>query len=484
VTFPPVLDLDWGHLAPAISVLVTAVLTLLLALFQRDTRLAAGTALLGIGTAFVFNLAAFLGGTAGAASFGLRWHADAPALAFNFVILLGTAIAVLVSWDQLARLEMDHPEYFPLMLLSALGAMVMAAAGDLITLLLGLEILSLPVYVLSAWRPEARQSEEAGMKYFLLGAFGSAILVYGAALLYGASGTFVYEGVAAALASGGAVTLATLGAGLVLVGLSFKAAIVPFHQWSPDVYTGAPTPVVTFMSVVVKAAAFAALLRVVATVAPEVSPWLQTALAVAVAATLVVGNLAALVQRGVKRMLAYSAVAHAGYLGLAVLAPAHGGVEAAVWYLTAYALMNAGAFAVLSLVVDNNDRGDDIERFAGLGQTRPRLALALTVFLLSLGGIPPLAGFAGKVMVFSAAVEAGYLWLAVLGILTSVVALVYYFRVVAVMYFRRAEYPAPSFSSSATGVAIVAALAGTVLLGVMPGWWHDAVRLAQAGLGF
>lgn len=326
------------------------------------------------------------------------------------------------------------------------------------------------------------------MKYFLLGAFGSAVLIYGAALLYGASGSFVYEHVVAALAQGSVLSLATVGAALVLAGLGFKAALAPFHQWSPDVYTGAPTPVVTFMSVVVKAAAFAALIRVAAAIVPEVAPWLTTALAVSVAATMVIGNLGALMQRGVKRMLAYSAVAHAGYLGLAVLAPNHGGVEAAVWYLTAYALMNAGAFAVLSLMVDGNDRGDDIERFAGLGSTRPGLALALTVFLLSLGGIPPLAGFAGKVMVFQAAIEAGYLWLALLGILTSVVALVYYFRVVAAMYFRRPEYPAPAFRSQATDVAIAVAVGGTVLLGLLPGWWHDAVRgaavAAQTALGF
>lgn len=488
MSFPPVLDVDWGHLAPAITLLATAIVSLLIALFQRDSRLTAAVALLGVGTAFAFNLAVFLSDSAGGASFGLRYLADVPALAFNFVILVGTALSVLVSYDQLSRLDMEHPEYYPLMLLSALGAMVMAAAGDLITLLLGLEILSLPVYVLSAWRSGARQSEEAGMKYFLLGAFGSAILVYGSALLYGAAGTFVYEGVVMALAQGAVLSLATLGAGLVIAGLSFKAALAPFHQWAPDVYTGAPTTVTTFMSVVVKVGAFAALVRIVATVVPAVQPWLITAVAVSVALTLVVGNLAALVQRGVKRMLAYSAVAHAGYIGLAVLAPDHGGVEAAVWYLTAYTLMNAGAFAVLTLMVDKNDHGDDIERFAGLGHTRPGLAAAMTVFLLSLGGIPPLAGFAGKVMVFESTIAAGFVWLAVLGILTSVVALVYYFRVVAAMYFRKPEYEGPAFRSSATGIAIGAALVGTVLLGLLPGWWHDALRgatqAAQMALGF
>jgi len=475
VNLPPVVDVHWGQLAPAITLLATAVVTLLLALWQKDSRQVAATALLGIVTAFVFNLTAFLGEREALGSFGLRFLADTPALAFNFVLLLGAALAVLVSYDQLPRMHLDHPEYYPLMLLSTLGAMVMVAAGDLVTLVLGLEIMSLAVYVLSAWRTRSRQSEEAGMKYFLLGAFGSAILIYGMALTYGATGAFVYGDIVAALDGGGLPLLATLGGALVLAGLAFKASLAPFHQWAPDVYTGAPTIVTTFMTVVVKAAAFAAVLRLVATVLPQLSPWLLTALAVSVAATLVIGNLAALRQRGVKRMLAYSAVAHAGYLGLAVLGTGHGGVEAAIWYLTAYTLMNVGAFAVLTMVVDSSDQGDDIERFAGLGQERPWLAFALTFFLLSLGGIPPLAGFVGKVMVFQSAIDAGYLWLAVLGIVTSVIALVYYFRVVAVMYFRKPEYQPQSFRSAASSLAIGVAFAGTVLLGLLPGWWHGAL---------
>src|SRR5690606_35928207 len=255
-----------------------------------------------------FNLSAFLGEREALGSFGLRYLADTPALAFNFVLLLGATLAVLVAWDQLPRMHLDHPEYYPLLLLSTLGAMVMVAAGDLVTLVLGLEIMSLAVYVLSAWRSRARQSEEAGMKYFLLGAFGSAILIYGMALTYGATGSFVYSEIVSTLSAGGLPLLATLGGALVLAGLAFKASLAPFQQWAPDVYTGAPTIVTTFMSVVIKAAAFAAVIRLVAVVFPALSPWLLTALAVSVAATLVVGNLAALMQRGVKRMLAYSAV--------------------------------------------------------------------------------------------------------------------------------------------------------------------------------
>ncbi len=478
MTFPPVLDIDWSALAPAITLLVTAVGTLFFALFHRDSRHVAVTALLGVGTAFLFALSRFLD-PGPAASFGLRYYGDTWAMAFTFIILIGTAVAILVSYDQLRRQELERPEYYPLMLLSALGAVIMASAGDLITLVLGLEIMSLPVYVLAAWRTNDRQSEEAGMKYFLLGAFGSAMLIYGAALLYGAGGTFVYDGLVAALGGSELTILASLGGALVLVGLGFKASLAPFHQWAPDVYTGAPTPVVTFMSVVVKVGAFAALVRIVSTVFPQLAPWLMTALAIIVAATLIIGNLSALMQRGVKRILAYSAVAHAGYLGLALLAPEHGGASAAAFYLTAYTVMNAGAFAVLSLMTDANDRGDDLDRFAGLGRTRPWLAATLTLFLLSLGGIPPLAGFAGKVLVFQAAIEAGYVWLAVLGILTSVVALVYYFRIIAYMYFRESEYEPPRFASTATNLAIGVALAGTLLLGVFPGLWHDLLGVGQ-----
>lgn len=477
--FPPVLDINWSALAPAITLLITAVVTLFFALSQKDSRPVAGVAILGLATAFIFALVMFLSPEEHAASFGLRFYNDIPSQAFTFMVLIGTAIAVLVSYNQLARSGLEQPEYYPLMLLSALGAVIMASAGDLITLVLGLEIMSLAVYVLSAFRARDRQSEEAGMKYFLLGAFGSAMLIYGAALLYGAGGSFVYEQLAAVLSGGDLTLLATLGGALVLVGLGFKAALAPFHQWAPDVYTGAPTPVVTFMSVVVKVGAFAGLLRIITVLFPALSPWLLTALAVMVAATLIIGNFSALMQRGVKRILAYSAVAHAGYVGLALLAPEHGGVAAAAFYLTAYTVMNAGAFAVLSLMTDANDRGDGLERFAGLGRKRPFLALAMTLFLLSLGGIPPLVGFAGKVLVFQSVIEAGYIWLAVLGIVTSVVALVYYFRIIAYMYFRESEYELPVVPSGAAHIGIAIALAGTVLLGLFPGWWHDLLNVSQ-----
>lgn len=483
MTLPPTLDVNWAVLLPPLSLLFVASLGVIFALSQRDSRLTAGISLLGIATAAVFNLTLFMNGRLGElqTGFGLRYLADQPALAINFVILLGTTLAILMSYDYLERTGLDHPEYYPLILLGATGAMVMTAAGDLVTLLLGLEIMSLAVYVLSAWRQNSRESEEAGMKYFLLGAFASAFLIYGIAMTYGATGAFVYTDIAAALGADGfaQLPLATLGALLVLVGLGFKVALAPFHQWAPDVYTGAPTPVTAFMSVVVKAAAFAALLRVAALIFPGVLPLLTTLFAIMVALTLVVANFAALLQRGVKRMLAYSAVAHAGYLGLAVLAGGEIGVRAVSWYLLAYAFMNIGAFAVLSLVTDRNDRGDALERFAGLGRTRPGLAFTMTLFLLSLAGIPPLAGFTGKILVFQAAIEAGYLWLAILGIVTAVIAVVYYLRVVTYMYFREPEHDLPPVRSRAAGVTVLIAALGTVLLGLFPGWWYGALQVGR-----
>lgn len=480
MTFPLATDINWLTFSPPLVLLITAALALIWALYQQSSKPIAILSLLGLGVSAFFNVRLFVSDVA-PGTFNLQYLADTPALAFNFVILVGAAIAVLMSWDYLQRTGLEHPEYYPLLLLSTSGAMVMVAANHLIILVLGLEIMSLAVYVLSAWRQGARESEEAGMKYFLLGAFASAFFIYGIALMYGATGYFSYPQIANALFAEGfdQALLASLGGMMLLVGLGFKVAFAPFHQWVPDVYTGAPTSVTAFMSVVIKTAAFAALLRLAVSLFPALSPVLLQSLVVLVALTMIIGNFGALAQRGVKRMIAYSAVAHAGYLGLAVLAANEAGMRAAIFYLSAYTLMTAGAFAVLTLISDKNDHGDALERFAGLGRKRPFLAATLSIFLLSLAGIPPLAGFIGKILVFGAAIEAGYVWLAVLGILTSAVAVVYYFRVIALMYFREPEYEPLSTQSGATSIAITAAAIGTVLLGLWPGWWYGLLSVGQ-----
>jgi NADH-quinone oxidoreductase subunit N len=324
------------------------------------------------------------------------------------------------------------------------------------------------------------------MKYFLLGAFASAFAIYGIALTYGATGRFAFDAIAAAAAApdfaqGG---LLLLGAVFLLVGLGFKVAFAPFHQWAPDVYTGAPTPVTAFMSVVVKAAAVGALLRVTGAFAGAFDGALAEALpfilSLLVGATLVVGNFGALLQSGLKRLLAYSAVAHAGYLGLAVLAGGDEGVRAAAFYLLAYAFTGLLAFGALLALMDDDDRGDRLERLAGLGRRRPLLAVALAVALASLAGFPPFAGFIGKVVVFQAAIAAGHVALAVVGIVTSVVAVFYYARVVLGMFLHEGSAvaaPRPPLGRRAAA-AIALALAGVLALGLYPGGWLAALGAA------
>mgnify|MGYP001463698995 CR=1 FL=1 len=479
MTFPAAIDINWLQLSPLMTLIATASIALLYNLGDRDTRGGAGITVTGLILAGVFNYALMRESEGGPiTAFGGRLLADQLTTSLWFVIIVGAVLAILVAWNYIHNSEVGQPEYYPLLLLSASGAMVMVAAGDLITLLLGLEIMSLAVYVLSAFRlghgAPARQSQEAGMKYFLLGAFASAVMIYGIALLYGATGSFHYTGVHAAVTAPdfGLPVLAAVGGLLLLGGLAFKAAIFPLQQWAPDVYTGAPTPVTTFMSVVVKTAAFAALLRVGAGFLPEVSPAVIEVFSWLVGATMVIGNFGALAQQGIKRMLAYSSVAHAGYLGLAVLAASTDGFRAASWYLMAYTLMTAGAFAVLALVSRRDDTGDTLSHFAGLGRRQPGLALAMAIFMLSLAGIPPLAGFAGKLFVFSAAIGAGYVVLAVVGIVTSIVGVYYYFRVIKVMYFDQSSSEAlPGGIDVAGRLAIALAAVGTVVLGVFPAIW-------------
>lgn len=464
-------DINLLLLAPALLLLVSAAVSLLFALTTSSSRTVALVALAGVGLAFVANMNLLGYASSELSSFGGRYSGDSFSVGFSMVILLGTALAMLVAYDYLERHGLDYAEYYPLLLLSATGAIILASANDVIVLLLGLEIMSLAVYVLAAWRQNARRSEEAGMKYFLLGAFASAFLIYGIALLYGATGGFRFADISLGLATTSQPLLALLATLMITVGLGFKVALAPFHQWAPDVYTGAPTSVTAYMSVVVKTAAFAAFLKFASLALPHL-PMLASVLALLVALTMIIGNFGALVQQSVKRMLAYSAVAHAGYLGMALLVADANASQAILWYLLAYTLMNVGAFAVLTLVTDADDNGDTLERFAGLAKVRPRLAAAMALFMLSLAGIPPLAGFAGKLLVFQAAIQGGYIWLAVLGIITSVVALVYYIRVIQVMYLRDVAHEPFQLSSGATTLAITIAVVGTLLLGLVPNIWY------------
>lgn len=485
------ISVSWAALAAPATLLVTAAVALLVGVVRRDDAAAGPLTLVGLAVAGSFVVrdlwAVRVGELAHAVAFDARWRIDAPSAVVALAIVIGAALSTLVLWDRRKADRLDQIEVHPLILLASGGAMVMAYADDVLVLLLGLEILSLAVYALSAWRTADRSSEEAGMKYFLLGAFASAILVYGMALTYGATGAFDYAGIAAGL-QGAPGALGWLGATMIVAGLAFKVSLAPFHQWAPDVYTGAPMPVTTFMSVVVKAAAFAALVRIFHVAWPFALPSTYASLAVLVAVTLVVGNLGALMQGGVKRMLAYSAIAHAGYLGLAVLAAGIGsvGLSAVAWYALAYTFMNAGAFAVTSVVASAGETGargrlaDRFDAWRGLGRVDPGLASAMTLFMAGLAGFPLLAGFFGKVLVISAALEAGWTRLAVIAVLAAVVGVAYYFRLVYLMWFTRTtDDTATPSRSPATRVAIVMAAAGTVAMGLFPSAVYDLVHLSQ-----
>lgn len=481
---PSLEELNLIGALPAISLAAWAVILLILDLFIPKDRkqTTAWLAIGGIGFAFVANLLVF--NNNGDAFSGL-YRADAFTGMLNIAILGSAVLGILLSMDYLKRTGMERGEYYALMLFSAVGMMFMAGANDLIVIFVALELLSIPLYVLTAFRAPELKSEEGGMKYFILGAFSSAFFVYGAALIYGATGTTqlngIFDAIGAVVAGEGqGVTLLLLGSGLVLVGLGFKVAVVPFHTWTPDVYEGAPTPVTAFMSIGSKAAGFAALLRVMIVGLPtlvvqasDVTAAWQTTVWIIAAATLILGNFVALSQTNIKRLLAYSSIAHAGYILMAVAAAGTPGIgdaaaRSALVYIVAYMFTNIGAFAVALAVEKNDGTGTELKDFVGLSKSRPLLALMMAVFMLSLTGIPLTSGFIGKWFVFQATLDAGLVPLAIIGVLTSVVSAFYYIRVVATMYLSDGAGDRADGATPSVNWATYIAFAGTVLMGVLP----------------
>ncbi len=404
--------------------------------------------------------------------------ADNFAVAFNVILAITGILTVLLSVDYLRRIGHDRPEFYILMLLSLSGMMLMGMANDLILIFLALELLSIPLYIMAglAWpRPD---SEESAMKYFVLGAFSSAIFVFGIALTYGAAGTTSLPGIVAALEVGGISLLALAGAALILTGFGFKVAAAPFHMWTPDVYEGAPTVVTAFMSVGSKVGGFAALLRILIAALPALGETWTTAIAVLATLTLLVGNLLAIVQPNIKRMLGYSSIAHAGYILIAVAASARNpdGLSAALFYLFAYAFTNLGAFAVVVALEMREQEGVLLDDYKGLAKRYPWIAICMAFFMLSLTGIPPTGGFAAKFFVFRTAIEADLLWLTLVGVVTSVISGYYYLRVVFLMYMYDGEREMAL--QPALVAAVVVAAVATLLLGLMPGAWFDLARQA------
>lgn len=408
---------------------------------------------------------------------------DNYATFFNMIFLVAAALTILISDAYLQREGYPIGEYYPLILFCTAGAMWMASGTDMMTIFLGLEVLSIALYALAGLFRNNLGSNEAGLKYFLLGAFSTGFLLYGMALVYGVTGSTQITEIATFLGENTAnYQNPMMIAGMLLLGTGFlfKIAAAPFHMWTPDVYQGAPTPVTAFMSVAPKAAAFAALVRIfVISMEGMKADWTALLWVLAVL-TMIAGNFIALKQTNLKRMLAYSSIAHAGYALVGLVAANAVGISGILFYMLAYTFMNIGAFAILVLAGKKGEENLTLEGFSGFGFKRPFLGVAMTICLLSLMGIPPTAGFAGKFYIFAGAIKAGYVWLAVLGVLNSAVSLYYYLRVMVYMYFRD---PVEDFgwmqSNAPTMVSIVLALAGILILGVIPGTFMDLARMAS-----
>ena len=477
---------------------VVGVGALLLMMVEAFSRRPGGLAL---GAAMVlFAGAAFAGGVW---MFGVEHLPEAATLApwllvdrftlfFDMVLCLGGGLAALLAGGYLPEHNLDHGEFYSLILFATFGAMVLAGAGDALTLFLGLETMSIGAYALTAFRRSNPRSAEGALKYFLLGSFAAAILVYGFALVYGATGHTDLAGIGAAAQTGAAHNpLLVIGAVLVLVGVVFKVSAVPFHSWTPDAYEGAPTPATTFMAVAVKAGAFAMLLRVLvlafgdATWRSWASGWPPVIATLAVL-TMTVANLIAGRQESVKRMLAYSSIAHAGYALVGVTSmvrdPAEG-VSSVLFYLLAYTVSTAGAFGALILCGSRGKEAVTYDDLSGLGRRHPAAALAFTLFLLSLAGIPPTAGFFAKWFVFRAAIDGGLYWLSILGLVNSVIGAYYYLRVMVYMYMREPAAGAPVAVPMRSGYVTAALLVSAILvlvLGLTPTHYLD-VALSAAG---
>jgi NADH-quinone oxidoreductase subunit N len=460
---------DLLTILPLLVVIGWACVLLLVDLFIPRQRKGwtAGLAALGMIGSMAIAIARY--GNASQAFSGMVIE-DGFSIFMNVLALASGLIGVALAYDYLKRMSIERGEYYTLMMFSISGVMLMAMAGDLIIVFLALELLSIPLYVMAGIARPQSNSEEAALKYFLLGAFSTGFMVYGIALVFGATGSTSLSAIAAAAGNGSAnLALLSVGAGLLLIGLGFKVAAVPFHMWTPDVYQGAPSAVTAFMAVSAKVGGFAALLRVFTLAFPAIADKMMPVFWVLAVLTMIVGNVLAIVQNNVKRLLAYSSIAHAGYILMTLVLIGQkdlvgNAVSAALFYLMAYAFTNFGAWAVVIALEQAEGRGLEINDYAGLARKYPWLAAAMLVFMLSFIGVPPTLGFLGKFYLFSAVIQGGYVSLAIIGVLTSLISAYYYLRIVVVMYMQEGEPQArrEPWLMATTALAAV----GTLVLGL------------------
>ena len=408
-------------------------------------------------------------------------HVDPFSVFFHFVVTTVVAIVILTSYEYMEVQQIRAGEYYGLILLGAVGMCLMSSAVELVLIFIALEISSISTYILAGFRRRAATSSESSIKYFLLGSFATAFFLYGVALMFGATGSTSIEKIGQILSSEqSAPVLAYLAIAFMFVGLGFKVAAAPFHIWTPDVYEGAPAPIVGFMSTAPKAAVFAVLLRIVFEAHAPGTLWLVWVVA---ALSMTLGNISALVQDNIKRLLAYSSIAHAGYLLVAYAALPDQGIPAAMFYTASYAAMNVGAFAVVSHFASAQERYVTLEDYAGLGRRSPILAATLTIFLLSLIGIPVTGGFFAKFYVFSAALQAKLVGLVMIGVLNSAIGAYYYLRVIVQMYMKDGGEEVPvSPVPVGLGVALCLSVVATVYLGVLPGQVLQYAAKSASGL--
>jgi NADH-quinone oxidoreductase subunit N len=466
-------------LAPEILLALAGMLLLVVGALGRGlgTRESAIVALGGLlATAFVLlrveavlpGRTMILGGTFVLDGFSFFW---------KYLVLAGTALTVLLSVRFLEEGNYRASEFYALLLFATSGTLFMASGYTLLTIWISLETMALSSYILAGYFKREIRSNEAALKYFILGALSSGILLYGISLLYGASGQVQLGALSVTLAGAGDNPLVPLGWLLLAAGLFFKVAAVPFHIWTPDVYVGAPTPITAWLAVVSKAASFAILLRIFYEGLGSLKVEWQTVVAIVAAATMIWGNLAALTQDNVKRMLAYSSIAHAGYVLIGVLAISEIGLWSVLFYLLAYTFITLGAFGTVILLERREYAGETVVDYAGLSRRAPFLAAMMLLFLIALTGIPPTGGFVGKFYLFAAAIEAGWAWVAVVGVVTSALSLYYYFRIVVFMYLKDSDQttPAPLRAPALVGAVAFCALA-TLVLGIVPGPFIDFAK--------
>ena len=468
---------DLTPMMPELVMIALALAVLLLDLVIKKKEVIALITMAGVAFA---SLTLF--GPSGS-TFGTMYIADGYSTFFKIIFFINVILTVLISIKYIAIERVNYGEYYSLILFSTIGMMIMASAGDLIVLYLGLELMALSTYVLAGFIRHDIKSNEAALKYFLLGAFSSAFLLYGISLIYGLTGTTDLQTIASFIAESGLTGNFSLLLSVIffVVAFGFKIAAAPFHMWAPDVYEGAPTSITAFMSVGPKAAGFAVLGRVfmVAFVSVKVD-WAMILIPLAIL-TMAIGNIVALSQTNIKRMLAYSSIAHAGYALLGIITANNDGLASMMNYLMIYAFMNIGAFAVIIMLRSEGFKGDNISDYEGLSKTHPLAALLMLIFMFSLTGIPPTAGFIGKLYIFMSAINAGYTWLVVVAVIFSAISAYFYLRIIMYMYMREPKTTVTLTTSFSNGVALAVTAVAVLAIGIMPTQLLEFAKAAIKG---